>query len=185
MFLGFETEKGQTTKKIQRETTNPFKTSVDPLLLLLSFMAVCYKWSLNQMSATIKLLTYPKILEGAVRDFAVNYIISGSKSHPFHITAGMKIPSPNLRHHLGTQLLQKLNKNRFTLTPHSSIMLLPMAYVSDNVYSSASSTHPPFTCNNSTDTYILNPSTIESTKLQEDLLHTKTSQCLFAELDFI
>lgn len=43
-----------------------------------------------------------------------------------------------------------------------------------------------FTCNHCTDSFnILKPSTLERTKLQEDLLHTKTSQCLLTELDFM
>lgn len=116
IFLGFETEKGQTTKKFRRN-----HQPLQNIRSHIAVMAVCYR-SLNQMSATIKLLKYPKILEGAVvRHFAVNYIISGSKSHPFHITAGMKIPLPstsNLRHHLGSQLPQKLNKK--TLHPYTT-----------------------------------------------------------------
>lgn len=113
-FLG--TEKGQTTKKFRRN-----HQPLQNIRSHIAVMAVCYR-SLNQMSATIKLLRYPKTLEGAVvRHFAVNYIILGSKSHPFHITAGMKIPSPstsNLRHHLGSQLPPKTQQK--TLHPYTT-----------------------------------------------------------------
>ena len=86
-------EKGKLPRN-SGETTNPCKTFVHTLLL----------WqcatSLNQMSATIKLLKYPKILEGAVvRHFAVNYIILGSKSHPeasFRKSASPKIQQKTL-----------------------------------------------------------------------------------------
>ncbi len=145
------------------------------------------------MSATIKLLTYPKILEGAVRDFAVNYTNFWLQISSFSYHCWNEDPIAKLEASFRNSAFPKTQqKNRFTLTPHSSIMLLLMAYVSDNIYiyiySSASSTHPPFNMQQLhwyIHPYILNPSTIENTKLQKDLLHTKTSQCLFAQLDFM
>lgn len=142
-FLGLKPQKGQTTKKFRRN-----HQPLQNIRSHITVMAVCNR-SLNQMSATIKLLRYPKTLEGAVvRHFAVNYIILGSKSHPFHITAGMKIPSPstsNLWNHVGSQLPPKTQQKTlhplrhiqafcFCQTHMSWIMYVPLLLLLTHIF---------------------------------------------------